>query len=174
MVHTLSSFLAFPPMTKQNTKGERSFPHPQLWESFGTSQALVNQQQLCPAEAWCPWDRVVPGRAEPELRKRQKMEKYVITDQTCSRAHLRHPLGTLWGSGGEFFIYVGVKYHGNMCTKTFVFEDFSLQMLGCLFFPPKLWAALVETHGVYYLLHVYGYLVSECRNVCPKRKGRKR
>lgn len=32
----------------------------------------------------------------------------------------------------------------------------------------------METHGVYYLLHVYGYLVSECRNVCPKRKGRKR
>lgn len=31
-----------------------------------------------------------------------------------------------------------------------------------------------KTHGFYYLVHVCGCLVSVNRNVCPKRKGRKK
>lgn len=59
-------------MTRQNTKEERISPTPPR-DGSGTSQAPVNQQQLCPAEAQCPWDMIVPGRAAAVQRKTEKM-----------------------------------------------------------------------------------------------------
>lgn len=41
------SYLLPTSMTRQNAKEERIFPSPPPWDGSGTSQAPVNQQQLC-------------------------------------------------------------------------------------------------------------------------------
>lgn len=58
-------------MARQNTKKEGISPPP--WDVSGTSQALVNQQRLCPGKAQCPWGVMVPGRAGPVQKEAQKM-----------------------------------------------------------------------------------------------------